>query len=294
MSEANNQDWNGKVAVVTGAGSGIGAALARHCADLGMHVIGCDVDTKGLAQLEKELSGKGQSLRTLKVDVTDPEAIEQLADSVFAEHGAVNLLFNNAGVLVDGKSWEQSYEDWRWNFDVNVMGVISGIRSFVPRMLKQQQPGTIVNTSSIGGLLAGGSFLAPYQGTKHAVAAITESLYAELALEDAPITAACLCPGDTDTGIWESERLKEEEDRVELGSDEEQQFHDAVAGMCARGMTPDDLAVKTLQAIEAGKFWLFPSPEFKPIFQVRVDTILNESMPPTPEEMMERMAKYMQ
>lgn len=197
-------NWQGGVCVITGAGSGIGGGLARHAAAAGMHVVGVDVDEPGLARLEKAIRDHGQSIETRRVDLRDEAAVEALADHVFAKHGKVNLLFNNAGVLVDGKSWERPMRDWRWSFEVNVYGVIHGIRSFVPRMLKQGEPGRVVNTSSQGGLFGGGTFMGPYQASKHAVTVLSETLYAELALEEAPVTASCVCPAEVATGIWES------------------------------------------------------------------------------------------
>lgn len=217
-------DWNGQVAVITGAASGIGAGLARHASALGMRVVATDVDRDGLEALE-DLAG----IEPWCVDVTDPDDVEALAAEVFDIHGRVNLLFNNAGVLVDGKSWERSAKDWQWSLNVNVMGVVHGIRSFVPRMLAQGEAGRVINTSSIGGLLGGSAFLGPYQGTKHCITAISETLYAELALEDAPITASVLCPGEVVSGIWESGRLRPPEDRYVLSSEAEHAFHDTVA-----------------------------------------------------------------
>jgi NAD(P)-dependent dehydrogenase (short-subunit alcohol dehydrogenase family) len=261
-------DWNGQVAVITGAASGIGAGLARHASALGMRVIAADVDAEGLASIP--------SSEQHLVDVSDPAAVEALAASVFDRYGAVNLLFNNAGVLVDGKSWERSAEDWQWSLNVNVMGVVNGIRSFVPRMLAQGQAGRIVNTSSIGGLLGGSAFLGPYQGSKHCITAISETLYAELALEDAPITASVLCPGEVVSGIWESGRLRRPADRYELGSEAENAFHDTVAGMVADGLSPEEFASRAFAGIEADQFWILPQPEFKALFQQRVDAILGQ------------------
>src|SRR5690606_20990427 len=151
---------------------------------------------------------RGHSVITAKLDVSDAAAVEALAASVFETHGKVNLLFNNAGVLVDGKSWERSLDDWRWIFDVNVMGVIHGIRSFVPRMLSQGEAGRVINTSSIGGLMGGGAFMGPYQSTKHAVTALSETLFRELAQESAPVSASVLCPAEVAPAIWESARLR--------------------------------------------------------------------------------------
>lgn len=277
-------DWNGKVCVVTGAGSGIGAGLARHAAGAGMQVIGADVDEAGLVRLEETIGARGQSIETRRTDVRDEQAVERLAGDVFAKHGKVHLLFNNAGVLVDGKSWERPMRDWRWCFEVNVFGVIHGIRSFVPRMLTQGEPGRIVNTSSQGGLLGGGTFMGPYQATKHAVTALTETLHAELALESAPLTASCLCPGDVATAIWESDRLRPAAERNRLASESERQFHDAVAGGVARGLTPEEFAAQVFAAIAAGRFWIVPGAGFKRAFELRTRCVVEERAPPSTAE----------
>mgnify|MGYP001817007182 CR=1 FL=1 len=278
-------DWTGQVAVITGAGSpaGIGAGLVRHAVSLGMQVIAVDIDEAGLQELA---TSNGSRVTARNTDVTSGAAMEALAADVYAEHGAVNLLFNNAGVLVDGKSWERTEQDWRWNFDVNVIGVINGIRAFVPRMLAQGSPGRVINTASIGGLVGGGTFMGPYQGSKHAVTAITETLYQELQLESAPITASCLCPGDVATGIWASDRLRPEAEHNALGSDEERQFRDQVAGGVAAGLSADEFAPLVFKGIEADQFWILPQPQFKPLLKLRVDAILNETMPPSAEDIL--------
>jgi NAD(P)-dependent dehydrogenase (short-subunit alcohol dehydrogenase family) len=272
-------DWNNQVCVITGAASGIGAGLARHALSLGMQVVAADVDQAGLQRLTDTSRSNGHSLDTGIVDVSKASSVEAFAESVFARYGKVALLFNNAGVLVDGKSWERSEQDWRWNLDVNIMGVVNGIRSFVPRMLNQQAPGRVINTSSVGGLLGGGNFLGPYQASKHAICAITETLFQELRLELAPVTASCLCPGEVATGIWRSERLRDESERHALGSSGEQQFHDNVADMVARGLSPAEFAARVWEGIEANRFWILPQPEFKPLYQLRVDSVMNETDP---------------
>src|SRR5690625_3146789 len=160
-------DWSGQVCVITVAASGLGAGLVRHSCALGMQVVAADVDEAGLALLAEQGERRRWMLSTWSVDVSDAEAVEQLARQVFDRHGQVNLLFNNAGVLVDGKSWERPLSAWRWSLDVNVMGVVHGLRSFVPRMLGQGAPGRVINTSSIGGLMGGGPFMGPYQSSKH-------------------------------------------------------------------------------------------------------------------------------
>lgn len=280
----------GQVAVVTGAASGIGAGLARHCLRLGMIVYATDVDGPGLATLRADVGEKGAALTTSLVDVSDESAVEQLAETVFADHGRVNLLFNNAGVLVDGKSWERKSADWRWLLDVNVMGVVHGIRSFVPRMLQQGEEGRIINTSSIGGLLGGGAFMAPYQGTKHMVTAISESLYQELAQEPAPVSASVLCPAEVATGIWESDRLRPKAQRNVLASQAEQASHDMIARGVAAGLKVDEFAERVFAGIDAGNFWLLPQPEFKPMFAARNQSVLDETDPRSMMELMDGLA----
>ncbi|MEM1110542.1 MAG: SDR family NAD(P)-dependent oxidoreductase [Pseudomonadota bacterium] len=270
--------WQGQVAVVTGAASGIGRGLARHCLGLGMTVIATDVDGAGLDDLSRSCDGAAR-LATHIVDVSDEAAVEALAQRVFDQHGRVNLLFNNAGVLVDGKSWERSSRDWRWLLDVNVMGVVHGIRAFVPRMLKQGEAARVVNTSSIGGLLGGGAYMALYQGTKHMVTAISESLFQELALEPEPVSVSVLCPAEVATGIWESDRLRPEAERNVLGSEAEQQTHDMIAQGVAAGLNCDEFSQRVFEGIDAGKFWLLPQPDFKPMFAARTESIMDETQP---------------
>jgi len=272
-------DWSGQVCVITGAASGIGAGLVRHSCALGMQVVAADVDEAGLALLAEQGERRRWMLSTWSVDVSDAEAVEQLARQVFDRHGQVNLLFNNAGVLVDGKSWERPLSAWRWSLDVNVMGVVHGLRSFVPRMLGQGAPGRVINTSSIGGLMGGGPFMGPYQSSKHAVTALTETLYQELALEAAPVTASVLCPAEVATGIWESDRLRPAEERNVLGSAAEQQFRTSVAGGVAAGTSPDDFAAQVLAAIEADQFWIMPDTAFLPVFEQRCRDIVQGSTP---------------
>ncbi|MBV6416420.1 MAG: 1-deoxy-11-beta-hydroxypentalenate dehydrogenase [Steroidobacteraceae bacterium] len=287
MSGTKAENRRGQVCVVTGAGSGIGSGLARHAAGVGMHVIGADVDTAGLQRLEEALRARGQSIETRRTDVRDEQAVEELAKHVFDRHGKVNLLFNNAGVLVDGKSWERPMRDWRWSFEVNVFGVIHGIRSFVPRMLGQGEAGRVINTSSQGGLMGGGTFMAPYQASKHAVTVITETLHTELALEGPTITASCLCPAEVATGIWSSDRLRPQSERNRLESEAERQFHDAVAGAVAKSLDPDEFAAQVFAAVGADKFWIVPTdPFFRGVIELRTRRILEGLPPPATADIM--------
>ncbi|MEE4661685.1 MAG: SDR family NAD(P)-dependent oxidoreductase [Halieaceae bacterium] len=273
-------DWNGRVCVITGAGSGIGAGLVRHAVAQGMHVIGADVDADGLESVAASLGSRRNAFAAHHLDVTDAEAVGEFAAQVYTDFGEVNLLFNNAGVLVDGKSWERPLRDWRWIVDVNIMGVVHGLHHFVPRMLQQGSAARVINTASIGGLLGGGTYMSPYQACKHAVVVLTESLYKELAQEAGEVTASVLCPAEVATQIWHSDRLRPDSERVALG-DAEQQFHDAVAGNVARGATPDAFAQQVFAGIEAGQFWLIPDAAFMPMLQMRTDEIVAQRNPET-------------
>ncbi len=265
--------WTGQVAVITGAASGIGRGLTEYALGQGMVVYAADVDKARLAELADH-----SALHRCELDVSDAAQIERLAERVFAEQGKVNLLFNNAGVLVDGKSWERTEQDWRWCLDINVMGVVNGLRSFVPRMLAQDAPARIINTSSIGGLLGGGPFMAIYQSCKHAITAITETLYQELLMEAAPVTASVLCPGEVATDIWFSDRLRDAL-AGEGFSQAEAGFRAALEDRVAAGMTPDAFAEEVFKGIEAGQFWLLPGDDITDMLRQRVDDIGSGAAP---------------
>lgn len=267
-----------RVCVITGAGSGIGAGLARHALRQGMRVVGADVDTKGLKELTDSAGENSGQLSTRALDVTDPDAVADFAEWVYSKYGKVNLLFNNAGVLVDGKCWERPLQDWRWIIDVNLMGVVHGLHHFVPRMLQQGEAARIINTASIGGLLGGGTFMSPYQTTKHAVAVLTESLYKELAQEPGDVTASVLCPAEVATRIWHSDRLRPADQQVKLGA-AEQAFHDVVANNVAMGPSPDEFAAQVFRGIEDGLFWLIPDTAFMPMLEARTAEIAQQRNP---------------
>jgi NAD(P)-dependent dehydrogenase (short-subunit alcohol dehydrogenase family) len=277
--------YQNKVAVVTGAASGIGRGLANRAAQLGMRVVIADVDESGLRTVAQELNAQGAEVLVQRVDVTRFDSVQALAAAAFDKFGAVNLLFNNAGVLVDGISWQRSVEDWRWSFDVNVMGVIHGIKAFVPRMLAAAEAGVIVNTASMGGLLSG-AYLGPYMATKHAVVSISETLHFELLGEKTLLRAAVLCPGEVATGIWHSERLRSEQygEKAKFSSAAETATHDFLTNSVAQGIAPQQLAELAFDGISAGKFWLFSHPEsLKALLARRVQSIMDESVPEPPQ-----------
>lgn len=202
------RDLAGRTAVITGAGSGIGEALAWRFARAGMNVVIADIEASSAERVGAALRGAGHAAMAIATDVADASSVERLAQRSKAEYGSVELLCNNAGVVPSGRHravWEFPPEDWRWAFDVNLMGVVHGLRSFVPHMLAHAQPAHIVNTASVAGLISGAGSVV-YSATKHAVVRVSEALYASFLERGASIGVTVLCPGLTATRIYESER----------------------------------------------------------------------------------------
>jgi NAD(P)-dependent dehydrogenase (short-subunit alcohol dehydrogenase family) len=198
------KDLKSRTAVITGAASGFGRELAILCAADGMNVVLADRDEPGMRGTVELLPAGAQSL-CVRCDVSRPADVENLAGEAVKKFGAVHLLFNNAGVAVAGPAWTATLDDWKWSIDVNLMGVVHGIRSFVPRMLAQGDECHIVNTASVAGLLSvPGS--AVYCVTKHGVVTLSEVLHHDLQLANAKIGVSVLCPAFVNTGIGESER----------------------------------------------------------------------------------------
>lgn len=188
------REFHGKVAVVTGAASGIGRSLAERCAQEGMRVVLADVEEGALTQTAESLRSSGADVRAITTDVSRAGDVEALARKTVEAYGGVHLLFNNAGVGGGTTAWGSMLADWQWVLGVNLWGVIHGVHSFVPLMLQQGDEGHIVNTASIAGL-TGGPGLAVYKVSKHGVVSISETLYHELALQGAKIGVSVLCPG---------------------------------------------------------------------------------------------------
>ena len=179
------------VAVITGAASGIGAGLAREAARRGMKLVLADRDA---ARLDEVAASIGDAALAVPTDVTDPAALQALADAAYATHGQVDLLFNNAGVLSTGLSWEIPADRWQMSLDVNVRGIVNALRAFVPRLIAADRPARIINTASVGGFLPA-PLMAPYSATKFAVVALTESLAGELSMLGSKVQVSLLAPG---------------------------------------------------------------------------------------------------
>ncbi|EEA02571.1 short-chain dehydrogenase/reductase SDR [Burkholderia sp. H160] len=204
-------EFAGKVAVITGAGSGFGRAFAHKGAALGMKLVLADVNAAELAQTVDALRAAGADAIGVPTDVSNGAQVEALAQAALAAFGKVHVLFNNAGVGTGGFLWESSENDWSWVFGVNVMGVAHGVRVFAPIMLAQNEPAHIVNTASVAGLLAPPA-MGIYNASKHAVVALTETLYHDLKLAQAgtggEVGCSLLCPAFVPTGIADAERAR--------------------------------------------------------------------------------------
>jgi NADP-dependent 3-hydroxy acid dehydrogenase YdfG len=242
---------NGGVAVITGAASGIGSGLVRHALSLGMRVVAADVQADKLKGFAATLHGE---ILPVVTDVTVPEALDELAEKSWRAFGDVDLLFNNAGIMTTGFSWEIDVRRWQRSFDVNVNGVINGLRAFVPRFLKSGKSAHIINTASVGGFLAS-PLMAPYSATKFAVVGLTESLRGEMEMLAAPIGVSLLAPGPVISGIFDDPFGEQAHPAV-------QQFVEVMRGMLTQhGLTPDEFARRVFAGVAQNQFWLIPQPE---------------------------------
>jgi NAD(P)-dependent dehydrogenase (short-subunit alcohol dehydrogenase family) len=243
--------WKDGVAVVTGAASGIGSGLARKASHLGMKVVLVDMEEKKLQEVAATLAG---DRLVVTVDVTSLKAMQDLAERVWSHFGRVDLLFNNAGIMTTGLMWQIEPADWQRVFEVNVNGVMNGIRAFVPRMIKAGIPSRIVNTSSTGGFLPS-PLMAPYTATKAAVVALTESLLAELEMVKAPVKVSLLAPGPVKTGIFK-------DPFGAIVGPETSGFVELLRGLLEEhGLTPDEFAERVFDGIGKDLYWLMPQPE---------------------------------
>ncbi|HZA00466.1 MAG TPA: SDR family NAD(P)-dependent oxidoreductase [Acidimicrobiales bacterium] len=274
-------DFEGKVAVVTGAASGIGRALATRFAREGMHVVLADVDGAALDEATGAVGtepGAGD-VAGVATDVRDPAAVDALADAAYGRFGAVHVLCNNAGVAVGGMAWTVPADRWRWIVEVNLLGVAHGIRSFVPRMIEQGE-GHVVNTASAAGLLTS-PMMGPYTATKHAVVALSESLHFDLQVTGASLGVSVLCPEFVRTNIADAERVRPDdvapaEGATNFSADQIRGFLDALVDT---GIDPAEVAEQVVDAVRTGRFWILTHPTTLPAVQRRWDAIASDGQP---------------
>ena len=261
----------GQVAVVTGAASGIGLAMARRFTADGLKVVLADVEEGALDKAAADLRADGADVHARVVDVGVRQQVLDLAESAYETYGAVHVLCNNAGVGsgAEGRMWEHEPNDWQWAFAVNVWGVFHGIQAFVPRMIKSGQPGHVVNTSSGDGGIAPLPTASVYAVTKAAVVTMTESLYAHLKAEHARVGASVLFPGPhmLRTGLWESHRnrpdryAKERPRRTPYRSLDQWETAMKEAGKEVAFTPVEEVADFVVDGIRADRFWLLPESE---------------------------------
>jgi NAD(P)-dependent dehydrogenase (short-subunit alcohol dehydrogenase family) len=247
-------EFAGQTAVITGAASGIGRALAMHALSLGMNVVGADRDPAGLTNLATGTS-RSPRLMTRQVDVTVDAEMCNLADEAYRRFGEVHMLFNNAGTSCTGAVWEIDPAAWGHVLDINFMGAVRGAYVFVPRMLASGTRAAIVNTASMAAVGAAAG-LGPYVASKHALLGMSESLYYDLRARGAPISVSLLCPGPVHTGIMHASVRKEDGDLFRSAK-----MRAALAKMIDAGMEPEDVAAIAFDGIAAGRFWIFTHPE---------------------------------
>ena len=278
-------DFKDKVAVLTGGASGFGLEMARIGVARGMRVVLVDVQQDALDAAVKELTAAGGQVIAKKVDVSNAQAMDQLAADVHATWGAPSLVFNNAGVSTGGLIWENSVADWQWVLGVNLWGVIHGVRVFTPMMLEaaKSQPGYqghIVNTASMAGLVTMPN-TGVYNVSKHAVVALTETLYHDLQLVTDHVSASVLCPYFVPTGIDKSDRNRPDQDAALTKS--QQLKKDITASAVSKGkVSAADIARNVFDATEREQFYIYSHPHALASVEQRMQAIVGIGQPPNP------------
>jgi len=277
------QDFRDKVAVITGAASGIGKGLATRCVQEGMKVVLADIEEAALKRAASELMSGGADVLTVVTDVSNAESVQYLAQATLTRFNAVHVLFNNAGVAVGSWVWKNTVADWEWVLGVNLWGVVHGLHSFVPIMLEQQNECYPVNTSSLAGLVATPG-LGVYKASKHAVISLSETLYLELEQLQSKIHVSVVCPMGVHTRIGDSARnrpMRNAESSVTDGDDpfdtELAQQHWQRVGRDA--LTPDQLAALIFAGMEENRFYILSDPASVALVERRMRDIVEGRNP---------------
>ncbi len=284
------KEFKGKVAVITGAASGIGRGIAERCVQEGMKVVLADIEEGKLSQAEAELKSLGGTVLAVRTDVSKRSEVEELARRTIDAFGQVHLLCNNAGIGAGGSPWEATWNDWEWSIGVNLWGVIHGVKVFTPLMLAQNTEGHIVNTSSGAGL-AVGSVSAPYSATKHAVVALSESLYLTLQQRNALIKVSVLCPGLVRTNIVNCDRNRPanlQNEPVELSPQLKAGLELMKAAVDA-AMPPSQVAAIVFDAIRNERFYILTHPEWLEVIRMRTDDLARLENPRSPAALLMKL-----
>lgn len=271
------EDFAGKVGVVTGAASGIGLATATRFAEEGMKVVLADIEEPALDAAVASLREAGHEVTGVPTDVSRWDAVQALADKTIETYGSVNVVHNNAGVVVSGPIEELSISDWEWVLGVDLWSVIYGVKAFVP-LIKQAGEGHIINTASVAGLQAPGG-IGPYGAAKFGVVGVTETLRSELDGSDSQVSASVLCPGAINTQIVHSKRNRTAESAADHeSSDVEKSFEENAGALLAnQGMDPAQVAGMIVNAIRSNDFWIITHPEWKNVMKERVEAMTRDN-----------------
>jgi NAD(P)-dependent dehydrogenase (short-subunit alcohol dehydrogenase family) len=275
------KEFAGKVAVITGAGSGFGREFARIGAKRGMKLVLVDIQQDALDAIAEEL--KDSEVLALRVDVAKADQMELLAEAAYARFGAVHLLFNNAGVGAGGLIWENTVADWEWVLGVNVWSVIHGVRLFTPRMIAQGDECHIVNTASVAGLLSA-QLMGVYNVSKHSVVTLSETLYQDLRVVNANIGVTVLAPAFVPTGIADAERNRPEEFKRDGELTESQKIAAAQSkkAVSSGRVTAPEVAAKVFACIEEKRFYCLTHPKILGSVELRLQDILQGRNPSDP------------
>jgi NAD(P)-dependent dehydrogenase (short-subunit alcohol dehydrogenase family) len=274
------EQFEGKVAVVTGAASGIGKALATAFADVGMKIVLADVEAAALEVAAEELRSSGADVFAVTADVAQAADVDRIGTAAMDVFGALHVACNNAGVSGGGLSWEIDLETWRWILDVDLWGVIHGVHTFTPLIIASGG-GHIVNTASMAGLTSNPG-MSPYNVAKHGVVTLSETLSVELQMTHPEVGVSVLCPGWVRTRINESER-----NRPDLVGVEEVEETDAgllamkemVNTWIAEGLQPAHVASLVVEAMRENRFYVLTHPEWQGMIQDRIDRMLSGANP---------------
>jgi NAD(P)-dependent dehydrogenase (short-subunit alcohol dehydrogenase family) len=280
-----------RTAVVTGAASGIGRAMASSFLDAGMNVVLADIEADRLQEAEKSFKKSGGNVLGVHLDVSKLEQVQALAKKTLDHFGAVHVLCNNAGIGYPARSsWEAPVEVWEWTLNVNLMGVVHGIQTFMPIMLDQDTDAHVVNTASITGLIMN-TYSVPYAVSKHGVVALSESLFLELLNRQAKVKVSVLCPGPVNTDIINAaQRFRPDSvPPPPKMTPEEALFKRAFEIYLERGMDPKEVARQVLDAIVAERFYVIPH-DFSSSIEQRMKNVLTSKNPeiqPPPQEILD-------
>jgi len=277
------KDFEGRVAVITGAGSGFGREFARLAASLGMRLALADVQADALAATVDELTARGARVFGEPTDVSRGEQVDRLAERTMAAYGAAHLVFNNAGVATGGLAWENSVRDWEWVLGVNLWGVIHGLRAFTPILLSQPEGGHIVNTASVAGLV-NPQMMGVYNVSKHAVVSLSETLFHDLRLVGARVGVSVLCPAFVSTGIGDSARNRPAGLANDVPPTPSQRAIQAQLekAVSSGRIGAEQIAQATFDAIREDRFYVITHDAMMPSIELRLQDVVQRRNPTDP------------